>query len=45
MRATLSQRELPDKAYMPLRLEQSLSELLAKEIEFLQSSHKLRVEL
>ena len=45
LRATLSQRDLPDKTYMPLRLEQSVSELLAKEIEFLPSSHKLRVEL
>ena len=45
LRAALSQRELSDKAYMPLKLEQGVSELLAKEIEFLQSSHTLRVEL
>ena len=46
LRAELSQREPTDKkAYLPLPIEQRVSELLAKEIEFLQTSHGLRLDL
>ena len=46
LRAELSQREPTDKkAYLPLPIEQRVSELLTKEIEFLQTSHGLRLDL